>query len=86
MVETVYKPRYIPASERVNVRISDLQMATLTNELGQYHFNGLVSSTYTLELLNVGFGSQTVVVLIPDDQTTSVKTALSIALETGDAC
>ena len=61
----------------VNVRLTELGKATLTNELGQYHFDGLTPASYSVELSHVGFGPQTVTVLVQDDQTTVVKTMLT---------
>lgn len=63
----------------VNVRLSELGKATLTNELGQYGFEGLAPASYAVELSHVGFGAQIITVLVQDDQTTVVKTMLSNA-------
>ncbi len=63
----------------VNVRLTELSKATLTNELGQYRFEGLPPASYTVELSHVGFGAQTITALVQDDQTTLVKTMLSNA-------
>ena len=79
LVGTVYDQSTNLPLRGVNVRLTETGKATLTNELGQYRFDGLVSASYTVELSHVGFGTQTVVVLIRDDQTTTVKTALTSA-------
>lgn len=63
----------------VNIRLNELGKATLTNEAGQYRFDGLTPASYTIELSYVGFGGQTIIVLVQDDQTTLVKTTLSNA-------
>ena len=63
----------------VNVRLSGMGKATLTDELGRYRFDELAPASYTVELSHVGFGSQTVVVLVQEDRTTLLKTALSNA-------
>ena len=63
----------------VNVRLTELGKATLTNELGQYQFDGLAPASYSVELSHVGFGTQTVIALVQDDQTTLVNTLLTNA-------
>ena len=66
----------------VNVQLTELRKTAHTNELGQYHFDKLVSGSYHLVLSHVGFTAQTVVVSIQDDQTTTVSTLLtSLPLE-----
>lgn len=79
LVGTVYDQSTNLPLRGVNVRLPDSGKSALTNELGQYHFDGLVPGSYTLELSHVGFGSQTVIVLVQDDQTTVVKTSLTTA-------
>jgi hypothetical protein len=63
----------------VNVRLTGPGRATLTDELGHYRFEGLTPASYTVELSHVGFGAQTVVALVQDDQTTVVNTVLGSA-------
>ncbi len=66
----------------VNVQLTELRKTAHTNELGQYHFDKLVSGSYHLVLSHIGFTAQTVVVSIQDDQTTTVSTLLtSLPLE-----
>lgn len=79
LVGTVYEQATNLPLRGVNVRLPDSGRSALTNELGQYRFDGLVPGSYTLELSHLGFGSQTVVVLVQDDQTTVVQTALTTA-------
>lgn len=61
----------------VTVQLTGLGKVTITNELGQYRFDGLVPAPYKIELSHVGFTAQTVAVMVQDDQTTVVKTTLS---------
>lgn len=61
----------------VSVQLTGLGRATLTNDLGQYRFDGLVPASYKIELSHVGFKTQIVDVTVQDDQTTTVKTTLS---------
>ncbi|WP_026308661.1 TonB-dependent receptor [Spirosoma spitsbergense] len=61
----------------VTVQLVGLGKATLTNELGQYRFDGLVAAPYKIELSHVGFKAQLIDVVVHDDQTTFVSTILS---------
>ena len=61
----------------VTVQLTGLGKATLTNELGQYRFNNLVSSSYKLELSHVGFKTVLIDVMVQDDRTTSISTTLA---------
>ena len=61
----------------VTVQLVGLGKATLTNELGQYRFDGLVAAPYKIDLSHVGFKAQLIDVLVQDDQTTFVSTMLS---------
>ena len=61
----------------VTVQLVGLGKATLTNDLGQYRFDGLVAAPYKIELSHVGFKAQLVDVIVRDDQTTFVTTSLS---------
>ena len=79
LVGTVYDQSTNLPLSGVNVRLTETSKATLTNELGQYRFDGLAAGSYTVALSHVGFGPQTVTILIRDDQTTVVKTALASA-------
>lgn len=61
------------------MQLTGLGKATLTNELGQFRFDGLVPSPYKLELSYVGFKSLLVDVVVREDQTTFLKTVLTSA-------
>ena len=61
----------------VTVQITGLGKPTLTNELGQYRFQGLVAAPYKLELSHVGFRSVVIDVVVQDDRTTSITTSLA---------
>ncbi|TLV00981.1 TonB-dependent receptor [Dyadobacter luticola] len=61
----------------VTVQLSAQGKATMTNELGQYRFEGLVAATYKVELSHVGFKAQILEVTVRDDKTEFVKTLLS---------
>ena len=61
----------------VTVQLTGLGKATLTNELGQYRFTGLVAAPYKLELSHVGFKSVVVAVTVKNDQTTTIITTLT---------
>lgn len=63
----------------VTVQLTGLGKATITNELGQYRFDGLVAAPYKVELSHVGFKTQVIVVTVLDDQTTFVTTVLATA-------
>ncbi|MDB5243069.1 MAG: TonB-dependent receptor [Spirosoma sp.] len=79
LVGTVYDQATNLPLSGVNVRLSDMGKATLTDESGRYRFEGLTPASYTLELSHVGFGAQIVTVLVQDDQTTVIETILSTA-------
>ena len=59
------------------VQIPSLGKTTVSNELGQYYFEGLVAATYKIEITSVGFRSEVVAVIVQDDQTSFVKTLLT---------
>ncbi|MCK8491062.1 TonB-dependent receptor [Spirosoma sp. RP8] len=61
----------------VTVQLTGLGKATLTNELGQFRFTGLVAAPYKIELSHLGFKTQTIAVVVLDDQTTSLKAYLT---------
>ncbi len=61
----------------VTVQLVGLGKATVTNELGQYRFDGLVAAPYKIDLSHVGFKAQLLDVMVQDDQTTFVSTMLS---------
>ncbi|GAB3925086.1 TonB-dependent receptor [Larkinella terrae] len=63
----------------VSVQLTGLGKGTLTNELGQYRFVGLVAASYKLEISHIGFKSLTITVEIKDDQTVALNTVLSRA-------
>lgn len=76
---TVYDQATNLPLRNVTVQLTGLGKAALTNELGQYRFDGLVAAPYKVELSHVGYQSQVVVVVVKDDETTVVKTSLSTA-------
>ena len=76
---TVYDQATNLPIQGVTIQLTGLNKATVTNELGQYRFDGLVPATYKIELSHIGFTAQTVTVTVQDDQTTTVKTILSTA-------
>ncbi|MVM28868.1 TonB-dependent receptor plug domain-containing protein [Spirosoma sp. HMF4905] len=61
----------------VTVQLTGLGKATITNELGQYRFDGLVASPYKIELSHVGFKTQIVAATVLDDQTTTVNIVMA---------
>ncbi len=77
LVGTVYDPVTRLPLVGVNVQLTEFGKATQTNELGQYHFDNVITGSYHLTLSHVGFTTQTVVVAIHDDQTTMIKTLLT---------
>ena len=79
LVGTVYDQNTNLPLRGVNVRLSGLGKATLTNELGQYRFEQLAAASYKIDLSHVGFRQQTIDVTVQEDQTTTVKTTLSTA-------
>ncbi|CAG5018285.1 hypothetical protein DYBT9275_05971 [Dyadobacter sp. CECT 9275] len=63
----------------VTVQLSGLGRATVTNELGQYRFDGLVNAHYKVELSHIGFRAQVLDVSVQEDRTAFLKTFLSNA-------
>ncbi|MGM9511903.1 TonB-dependent receptor [Larkinella sp. GY13] len=61
----------------VVVQLTGLGKATMTNELGQYRFAGLVAAPYKVELSHIGFKSLVLNVTIKDDETIALNTVLS---------
>jgi outer membrane receptor protein involved in Fe transport len=76
---TVYDQATNLPLKNVNVILSNLGKTTLTNELGQYRFDGLVASKYKVELSHLSFKSQVIEVTVRDDETTFAKTLLVAA-------
>ena len=74
---TVYDPVTKRPLSGVNVQLTELRKTTHTNELGQYHFDKLITGSYHLTLSHVGFTTQTVLVSVQDDQNTTVSTLLT---------
>jgi outer membrane receptor protein involved in Fe transport len=60
----------------VTVQLSGLGKTTVTNELGQYRFEGLVASKYKIELSHVSFKARVLEVLVQNDKTEFIKTLL----------
>ena len=63
----------------VTVQLSGLGKATVTNELGQYRFDGLVASQYKVELSHISFKSQVLNITVQENRSSFVKTLLSNA-------
>ncbi|KAA9347006.1 TonB-dependent receptor [Larkinella humicola] len=61
----------------VVVQLTGLGKGTVTNELGQYRFVGLVAAPYKIELSHIGFKSLVLNVTIKDDETITLNTVLS---------
>jgi len=76
---TAYHPTTNLPLQGVNVQISSIGKSIITNELGQYRFAELVAAPYKIELSHMGFANQVITVNVLDDQTTFVKTTLSLA-------
>ncbi|GAB3954695.1 hypothetical protein GCM10028805_40620 [Spirosoma harenae] len=74
---TVYDQTTNLPLRNVTVQLTGLGKAALTNELGQYRFDGLVPAPYKVELSHVGFKSVVIDVVVQDDRTTFVKTILT---------
>ena len=79
LVGTVHDPATRLPLSGVTVQLTEPGKATQTDELGQYQFDKVVPGSYHLTLSHVGFSTQTLVVLVQDDQTTVVKTLLTSA-------
>jgi len=79
LVGTVYDQATNLPIRGVTVQLTGSGKAMLTNELGQYRFDGLVASPYKIELSHVGYKSQVITASIVDDQTTTIKTLLTTA-------
>jgi outer membrane receptor protein involved in Fe transport len=60
----------------VTVQLSGLGKTTVTNELGQYRFEGLVASKYKIELSHVSFKARVLEVSVQNDKTEFIKTLL----------
>ncbi|GAB3792260.1 TonB-dependent receptor [Spirosoma humi] len=76
---TVYDQTTNQPLRGATVQLTGLGKAALTNELGQFRFDGLVEAPYKLEISHIGFQTQIVAVVVPDDQTTFVKVSLASA-------
>ncbi|MFN8343397.1 MAG: TonB-dependent receptor [Spirosomataceae bacterium] len=63
----------------VNVQLSGLGKAALTNDLGQFRFNELPAAPYKIELSCIGFKAQVIEVTVQDDQTAVVKALMTAA-------
>ncbi|WP_439584516.1 TonB-dependent receptor [Dyadobacter bucti] len=76
---TVYdQATHLPV-KNVNVILSNQGKSAVTNELGQYRFDGLVASMYKVELSHLSFKTQVIEVTVKDDETTFAKTLLATA-------
>jgi outer membrane receptor protein involved in Fe transport len=63
----------------VTVQLVGVGKVTVTDELGRYHFNGLVASPYKVEFSHVGYAPLVQDVTVIDDQTTQLQTRLTVA-------
>jgi outer membrane receptor protein involved in Fe transport len=63
----------------VTVQLTGLNRATVTNDLGQYQFTGLVPSPYKVEFSHVGYAALVQEVLVADDQVTTLTIRLAVA-------
>ena len=63
----------------VVVQLTGLGKGTVTNELGQYRFVGLVAASYKVELSHIGFKALILNITIKDDETITLNTVLSRA-------
>ncbi|RRB00940.1 TonB-dependent receptor [Larkinella rosea] len=61
----------------VSVQLTGLGKGTVTNELGQYRFVGLVAAPYKIEISHIGFKSLTVSVDLKDDQNVTLNMVLA---------
>lgn len=73
---TVYDQTTNQPLRGATVQLTGLGKAALTNELGQFRFDGLVEAPYKLEISHIGFQTQIVAVIVPGDQTAFVKVSL----------
>ncbi|WP_080236863.1 TonB-dependent receptor [Spirosoma rigui] len=79
LLGTVYDQTTNLPLRGVTVQLTGLGRATVTNEFGQYRFDGLVAASYKIELSHVGYTSQVITVSLADDQIATVKTVLVAA-------
>lgn len=63
--------------KNVNVILSNQGKSAVTNDLGQYRFEGLVASMYKVELSHLSFKVQIIELIVKDDETTFAKTMLA---------
>ncbi|WP_138991406.1 TonB-dependent receptor [Larkinella sp. C7] len=61
----------------VVVQLTGSGKGTVTNELGQYRFTGLVAAPYKIEISHIGFKSLVLTVSIKDDEMITLNTVLS---------
>lgn len=61
----------------VHVQLTGLGKGTVTNELGQYRFMGLVAAPYKVEISHIGFQTTVLTVTVQDDQAVVVSTMLN---------
>lgn len=76
---TIYDKATNQPLRGVAVQITGLSKATLTNDLGQFRFDGLVAATYKIELSHVGFAPQIVDATVQDEQTTTIRVGMATA-------
>lgn len=74
---TVYDKATNLPLKGVNVQLTNLGKAIVTNDLGQYRFENLVASKYKIEVSHVSFSTQVIEITVTDNQTSFVKTSLS---------
>jgi TonB dependent receptor/CarboxypepD_reg-like domain/TonB-dependent Receptor Plug Domain len=74
---TVYDEKTNLPMQGVNVQLTGLNKAILTNELGQFHFDNLIAAPYKVEFSYLGFKPQTITAIVQDDKKTFVKILMS---------
>lgn len=74
---TVYDEATNQLIKGVSVHVVGVDKGSVTNELGQYRIEGLAPAPYKIELSFIGFKTQTITVVVKDDENTFIKTTLS---------
>lgn len=63
----------------VTVRLTGTDKTTVSNELGQFRFEGLIAASYKVEFSSVGYHPLTIDVSVGDDQITTIEVAITNA-------
>jgi outer membrane receptor protein involved in Fe transport len=74
---TIYDEKTNLPMQGVSVQLTGLNKATLTNELGQFHFDNLIAAPYKIEFSHLGFKPQVITAIVQDDKKTFVKMLMS---------